>query len=88
MTIVDSHVHIRNIEESFKPIHLLAEHLNYSKFAVMSLQCSGNLLQNLTCALCKALNPEIVYAFGGLDYITGRDMGTQVKNLHALGLTG
>ena len=88
MTIVDAHVHIGNIKENFKPIHVLAEHLNYSKFAVMSLQCKGDLLQNFACALCKAQNPDTVFAFGGLDYITGRDMRTQVENLMKFGYDG
>ena len=88
MIIVDAHVHIRNIKDNFKPVFVLAERLNYSQFAIMSLQCTGNLLQNMACALCKALNPETTYAFGGLDYITGRDLLSQVKNLHALGFDG
>ena len=88
MTIVDAHIHVSNIKDSFKPVYDLAKRLNYSKLAVLSLQCTGNLLQNLTCALCKALNPDITYAFGGLDYTTGRDALSQVQNLRALGFDG
>jgi len=88
MTIIDAHIHIGNIKEKFKPVYALAEHLNYSKINLLSLQCAGNLLQNLTCALCKALNPKTTYAFGGLDYLTGRDFLTQVQNLKALGFDG
>jgi len=88
MTIVDAHVHIGNIKENFKPIYDLAKRLNYSKLTLMSLQCTGNLLQNLTCALCKSLHPKITYAFGGLDYITGRDLLSQVQNLKAFGFDG
>ena len=88
MTIIDAHVHINNIKELFKPIYSQAEMLNYSKLTLMSLQCTGNILQNLTCALCKALNPDITYAFGGLDYITGRDLRTQIQNLDKFGFDG
>ena len=88
MTIIDAHVHISNIKELFKPIYAQAERLNYSKLTLMSLQCTGNLLQNLTCALCKHLNPDITYAFGGLDYLTGRDLQTQIKNLQSFGFDG
>jgi len=88
MKIIDAHIHVRNIKEHFKPAYDLAKRLNYSKFTVMSLQCTGNLLQNLTCALCKAFNPENTYAFGGLDYITGRDMLAQVQNLKSSGFDG
>ena len=88
MTIVDAHVHIGNIKEHFKPILNLAEHLNYSKFAVMSTQCRGDLLQNFACALCKALYPDTTYVFGGLDYVTGRDLRAQVENLMDFGFDG
>jgi len=88
MTIVDAHVHINNVKENFKPIHDLAKHLKYSKFTVLSLQCKGDLLQNLTCALCKAQNPKTTFAFGGLDYITGRDFRSQAENIRAFGFDG
>jgi len=88
MTIVDGHVHIGNIKEHFKPIIDLANHLNYSKFAVMSIQCRGDLLQNFACAMCKALYPDKTYVFGGLDYVTGRDLRSQVENLMELGFDG
>jgi len=88
MKIVDAHIHISNIKKRFKPVYDLADCLNYSQINVLSLQCKGDLLQNLTCALCKALNPKSTFAFGGLDYITGRSLLSQVQNLYACGFDG
>ena len=88
MTIVDAHTHISNVKERFAPIYALAERLGYSQLTVMSLQCAGRLTQNAICALCKALNPKTTYAFGGLDYVTGRDFAAQAKSLRAMGFDG
>ena len=88
MTIVDSHTHIFNVNGDYAPLYALAERLRYSQLNVNSLQCTGDLLQNTMCALCKVLHPETTYAFGGLEYITGRDNLTQVKNLREMGFDG
>jgi len=88
MTIVDSHIHIRNAQGNFAPIDALAQRLGYSQFAVQSLQCTGDLLQNTVCAVCKAQRPGKTYAFGGLEYVTGRDYAAQAKNLRAMGFDG
>jgi len=87
MRIIDAHTHIGNFKDDFQPIFTLAKRLNYEKFAVMSTQC-GNLLQNLAGALCKIKHPGVVYAFGGLDYQTGRSMREQAEHLKALGYDG
>ena len=88
MIIVDSHTHIQNINESFAPLYTLAEFLHYGQLTIQSLQCTGDLLQNTACALCKSMHAETTYAFGGLDYLTGRDYLTQVKNLREMGFDG
>jgi len=88
MVIVDAHTHVGNFRNDFAPIHALAERLNYDKFAVLSLQCAGRLLQNLTCALCKAMRPKTTYAFGGLDYLTGRDFASQAAMMREMGFDG
>ena len=90
MKIIDAHTHInkRNIESGFASLFAMAKQLNYDRLSVLSLQCGGDLLQNLTCALCKYLRPEMIYAFGGLDYITGRDFVSQAENLRAMGYDG
>ena len=88
MEIIDAHLHIRKLSENFAPLHTLAKRLNYDKFAVLSLQCMGDLLQNLCCALCKIIYPGMAYAFGGFDYKTKRDFLAQAKNLRAIGFDG
>ena len=88
MTIVDCHTHIRGLKTNFKPLFKLGERLGYDKLAVMSLQCTGNLLQNLTCVLCKENYPGKVYAFGGLDYLTGKSFVDQVKTMREMGFDG
>jgi len=88
MTIVDSHIHIMNTNGNFAPVYALAERLGYSQLALQSLQCTGDLLQNTACALCKVLHPGTTYAFGGLDYATGRDYLAQAKNLREMGFDG
>ena len=88
MTIVDSHTHVGNIKKDFEPVFSLAKKLNYEKFTVMSLQCAGRLVQNTACAYCKSLGPDAVYAFGGLDYLTGRDLAEQAENLRESGFDG
>ena len=88
MKIIDAHTHVFNTDENFAPLYALAKRLNYDMLTVLSLQCTGDLLQNLTCALCKIKNPGITYAFGGLDYATGRDFAAQAKNLRAMGFDG
>ena len=88
MKIIDAHTHIGNLKENFAPLYALAKRLDYDMLSVLSLQCGGNLLQNHICALCKIKNPGTTYAFGGLDYKTGRDFLTQAKNLKAMGFDG
>jgi len=89
MKIIDAHTHVYNIKENYEPLYKLGKRLNYDRLNVLSLQCTGNLLQNLNCALCKISHPEIpTYAFGGLDYKTGRDFLTQAQNLRAMGFDG
>jgi len=88
MRIIDAHTHVYSIEDEFAQIYALAERLRYDKLTVLSLQSNGDLLQNLICALCKVKHPGITYAFGGLDYITGRDYVSQVKNLREMGFDG
>lgn len=87
MRIIDSHVHIRGIADGHEPLYGLAGRLGYEKLAVMSLQCYEPL-QNTAVALCKLGRPEMTYAFGGLDYITGRDFEAQAENLRAMGYDG
>jgi hypothetical protein len=89
MKIIDAHTHVYNLNENFEPLYKLGKRLNYESLNVLSLQCTGNLLQNLTCALCKITHTDIpTYAFGGLDYKTGRDFLTQAKNMRAMGFDG
>ena len=88
MTIIDAHTHIANIGDNYAPLYAMAERLRYDKLSVLSLQSSGDLLQNLVCAQCKASHPGMTYAFGGLDYATGRDFAAQAKNLRAMGFDG
>ena len=88
MIIVDSHTHIRDIENNSASLYALAKRLNYSQLTVASLQCAGDLTQNLTCALCKLTHPGMTYAFGGLDYATGRDFASQAESLRAMGFDG
>jgi predicted TIM-barrel fold metal-dependent hydrolase len=87
MVIIDAHTHIGNIEGNYEPLFDMAKKLGYSKLSVLSLQSDGGLLQNLACAQCKASHPG-TYAFGGLDYATGRDCAEQAKNLRAMGFDG
>ena len=88
MTIIDAHTHISNIEDNYAKLYALAERLHYSRLAVLSLQSDGDLLQNLACAQCKASHPGITYAFGGLDYASGRDFAAQAENLRSMGFDG
>ena len=88
MTIIDAHTHVTGQNGDFEPLYALAKRLNYDKLTVHSLQCAGRLLQNHTCALCKLSHPGMTYAFGGLDYLTGRDYMAQAKNLRAMGFDG
>ena len=103
MKIIDAHTHIQlerafwqqsdnpkasTVDGMFNPIYDLAKRLNYEKFTVLSLQCIGDMLQNLLCALCKITNPGKTYAFGGFDYTTGRDVLSQAKNLREMGFDG
>lgn len=87
MRIIDSHVHINSIADGHDPLYALAGRLGYEKLAVMSLQCCDPL-QNTAAALCKLNRPDFTFAFGGLDYITGRDYKTQAENLRAMGYDG
>ena len=88
MKIIDAHTHVHNWKENSAPLYALAKRLNYDMLTVLSLQCTGNLLQNFICALCKITHPGMTYAFGGLDYITGRDFAAQAKNLREMGFDG
>ena len=87
MKIIDSHVHVSSTVNRQAPLYAMAERLGYHKLAVMSLQCT-NPLQNTIGALCKLQHPNNTYAFGGLDYITGRDFKTQAENMRAMGYDG
>jgi len=88
MKIIDAHLHIGDLENKFAPLYALAERLNYDMLTVLSTVCAGRASQNLACALCKIMYPEMTYAFGGFDYITKRDFLTQVKNIKAMGFDG
>lgn len=88
MTIIDAHTHIENITNDCAPLYRLADRLGYSKLTVHSLQCTGDLLQNVSCGLCKALHSDRTYAFAGLDYVTGKDFAQQAMDLRAMGFDG
>ena len=88
MIIIDAHTHIRNIDGNYAPLYDMARRLNYSRLTVLSLQSDGDLLQNLTCIQCKASHPGMTYAFGGLDYVSGRGFAAQAENLRAMGFDG
>ncbi|MCL2664129.1 MAG: amidohydrolase [Defluviitaleaceae bacterium] len=85
--IIDSHVHIRSRTDGHAPLFELAERLGYTRLAVMSLQCL-NPSQNTVAAALKLSKPGFVYAFGGLDYVSGRDFRTQAENIYAMGFDG
>lgn len=88
MTIIDAHTHIIDAENDQAPLYALAKSLDYRALNVLSLQCCGLTLQNLLCAACKLAHPDMTYAFGGLDYETGRDYLSQAKNLREMGFDG
>ena len=88
MKIFDAHTHVRFGKEGFEPLYRVAKRLNYDKINILSCQCDGDLLQNLSCAVCKIRYPQMTYAFGGLDYVTGRDFLTQARSLREMGFDG
>jgi hypothetical protein len=88
MRIIDSHTHVANAEIDFAPLYELAKELNYEKLTVHSLQSAKKVTQNMVCGLCKALHPHMTYAYGGLDYVSGRDFLTQAKTLREIGFDG
>jgi predicted TIM-barrel fold metal-dependent hydrolase len=87
MKIIDAHVHIFDAEGKQEPLYELAKRLKYDKLALMSVACIDPV-QNILCALCKRRHPGCTYAFGGLDYVTGRDFKKQAENLYAMGFDG
>ena len=90
--VIDAHTHVGFTEPGDSgaagELYKLAEQLGYDKINVLSLQCIRDLTQNHHCALCKIQRPEMTYAFGGLDYATGRDYLQQAKNLIKMGFDG
>jgi predicted TIM-barrel fold metal-dependent hydrolase len=86
--IVDAHIHLLNNNAEFEHVYDLAKKLDYERMTVLSLQSSGLLLQNHLCALFKHVNKHRAYAFGGLEYVSGRDCRTQVENLYNCGFDG
>lgn len=88
MKRIDAHTHLVNADIDPAPLYALAERLHYDGLTVHSLQCKGDLSQNLACALCKITHPGHTYAFGGLDYLTGRDFLTQARHLQEIGFDG
>ena len=89
MKMIDAHTHVYNLKDNFGPLYKLGKKLNYDSLNVLSLQCTGNILQNLVCALCKITRADIpTYAFGGLDYKTGQDFLTQAQIMRAIGFDG
>ncbi len=87
MKIIDAHVHINNTAGNHEPLYGLAKRLGYDKIVLMSIP-AHNPLQNIHNARCKLNHPGNTYAFGGLEYITGRDFRAQAENIYAMGFDG
>jgi predicted TIM-barrel fold metal-dependent hydrolase len=87
MKIIDAHVHVNDTAGKHEPLYDLAKRLGYDKLALMSYPCH-NPAQNIICGRCKLRHPGNTYAFGGLEYVTGRDFRTQVENLYTIGFDG
>ena len=88
MKIIDAHTHIRFSHEGSPHLYKLMARNGVDMVNTLSAQCGGNLSQNAMGALNKLRHPKTAYAFGGLDYATGKDFLSQVQTLYDTGFDG
>ena len=88
MKIIDAHTHVYHADEGSPALYDVAEQNQIAMNSVLSLACTGDLTQNIACAVCKLTHPGMTYAFAGLEYVSGRDYLEQVKHCVALGFDG
>lgn len=88
MKIIDSHNHVY---EAFRTGHVLyqtASEFGFDKINVLGLSPLEGLSQNIECAYCKKQWPDRTYAFGGLEYQSGRSFLEQAKLIVEMGFDG
>jgi predicted TIM-barrel fold metal-dependent hydrolase len=95
--VIDGHFHmITRIKEEylFKNLNNVMAACRTSAINVLSLSGRGEIEGNMSAALCKAMNPTQVYAFGGLHYhLPGLpdeniNLEDQARKMAAIGFDG
>ncbi len=87
MKIIDAHTHVFDAANTGHVLLETADAFGFDAINVLSIP-AHNITQNIQCAYMKHQSPTRIFAFGGLDYESGRDYVTQAQAIVDMGFDG